>query len=104
MQLRYYRGTNLIIIFLMILTLIGCENAESARKELGKRSISFDENQFITTVKKGDIEAVKLFVKAGMHPNVKVKGETALAAAVDKGNLEMVRLLIKSDADVNRAC
>ena len=51
----------------------------------------------------GDVEQLKLFLKYGADPNVRltVTGETALHNAAHSNNLETAKLLIEAGADVN---
>jgi ankyrin repeat protein len=90
-----------ILIAVMSLMLMGCQNAEDARRELGKISITFDEANFIKVVEEGDLEAAKLFVTAGMHPNVISKDRSPLLVAVEEENIEMIKFLTNEDANVN---
>jgi ankyrin repeat protein len=60
---------------------------------------------FIKAAHKGDLVAVRLFLKAGMDANSRIEtgagSVTALHAAVDGGNKEIVALLLQKGADVN---
>lgn len=93
------------VLILFIISIIGisaCRSAEEdAKSKLGERSIAFTESGFFQSVRSGDAEAVRLFLEAGMPPDVKLKRETALTVAANRDNLEIVKLLINADAEVN---
>lgn len=76
--------------------------AEAARIKLGQMSLAYTPEVFISSAEKGDIEAVKLFLAAGMNPNVtNSEGWTALIHAVSGENIPLINLLIKAGVDVN---
>ena len=55
----------------------------TAKDELAKKGIVYNEDSFVDCVGKGELEAVELFIAEGMEINIKNKyGETALMAAV----------------------
>src|SRR5258708_6495279 len=77
------------------------EDEESARKQLEKRGIQYNEDTFLDCVEKGDSDTTKLFLVAGMNPNAKSKaGQTALMLAAF-GHLDTVKALLNKGADVN---
>ena len=60
------------------------------------------ENQLLKTVKRNNIDALKIFLKSGADPNAKDNhGQRALIYASAKKNFEIVKFLIKNDADTN---
>ena len=65
----------LLVVFLAVL---GCGNPqEEARQQLGQMNIKFTEDSFITEAREGNVAAVKLFLQAGMKPDVaNGRGET----------------------------
>jgi ankyrin repeat protein len=88
---------------------------DSARKELEKRGIEYSESSFVECAKKGDIDAVKLFLDEGMNINAANKrGQTALIRAVGgryartplmeaagTGNCVIIKQLVQKGADIN---
>ena len=60
------------------------------------------DNGLIVETKKGDVEAVKIFLEVGADPNGKVgDGRTLLYLAASRGYLEIAELLIQYGANVN---
>ena len=58
-------------------------SSKEARKKLAEQSIVYDEFEFRQWVEKGNIEAVNLFLVAGMNPNIKtIYVSTVLMEAV----------------------
>ena len=57
--------------------------------------------QLIFSIRRNDIEAVKLALKNGADVNIKSDGSTPLIYAVKINSLEIVKLLIEKDADIN---
>lgn len=77
--------------------------AEAARIKLGQMSLAYTPEVFISSAEKGDLEAVKLFLTAGMNSNVTDTEEcTALIHAVRGENILLIDLLIKAGVDVNK--
>jgi len=55
---------------------------KEARIKLGQMNVNYNEDTFVDRAKDGDVLAVKLFIQAGMSPNVSDKdGITPLMAA-----------------------
>jgi ankyrin repeat protein len=81
-------------VFLCVL-IIGCG---SPTEEIGRSS-----SELLAAITKGEIDAVKEFLKNGTDANVKVKGtkETPLHFAAAKNRWKIVELLISNGADVN---
>ena len=68
---RFY-GT----LFLGLFVFIGCGEItekirKEARKELVQLGIEYSGEEFLNTIRNHDVVAVKLFIKAGMNPNIK---------------------------------
>ena len=58
----------LLVFFLAVL---GCGNPqEEASRQLGQMNIKFTEDSFVDRARDGNIAAVKLFLQAGMKPDV----------------------------------
>src|SRR5918998_325420 len=56
---------------------------QAARMELGLRGIPFKEKNFVESAAEGDEWAVRLFLAAGMSPDVRdERGQTPLQAAI----------------------
>src|SRR5213594_182249 len=76
----------------------GSEN-QSAREELRRRNLAFDADTFVQTAAAGDMDAVGLFLRAGMHPEVTNKyGFTALMWSAGQDREAVVQLLINEGA------
>ena len=70
---------------------------------LKKLGLKFDPETFLTVAQKGDLEAVKYFVRAGMVLDTQDRsGLTALAWAVHGDHFEVVKFLLSSGANPNR--
>lgn len=76
-----------------------------ARQELGKLAVQYDIKDFIIASKNNDMHVMKLFLKAGMDPNVSIyvnlTNISPLSNAVRNGNIESVKLLLEHGADPN---
>ena len=73
----------------------------TARAELEKKGYTYIESSFVECAKKGDIEAVKLFLDEGMDVNaVNQRGQTALIRAAEYQRTDVVTLLLEKGADV----
>lgn len=91
-----------IVFLVMSLMLSGCgRSPETARKELGQMNIQYNEQSFLKTIESNDSIAVKLFMEAGMDPNVNVDGGTPLMVAAAKNRVEIAKNLIEKKANVN---
>ena len=90
------------------------------RDELAARGLAFTADVFVERAGAGDLEAVKLFLTAGMDVNareccyerrdqvghnvlgnMRFRGKTALIHAAKYGHIDLVRFLIAQGADVN---
>ncbi|MET3289180.1 UNVERIFIED_CONTAM: hypothetical protein ABID98_001750 [Brevibacillus sp. OAP136] len=71
-----------------------------ARQELGKLAISYTDRDFIIASKNNDILAVKLFLRAGMSPNVSIYIDkewiSPLSNAVLNGNLDNLKRMLEA--------
>ena len=95
----------LFAFFLTVVLLLGTSGLEAragdARIKLEKKGIPYNESSFTECAKKGDIEAVKLFLDEGIDINaVNKKGQTALIRAAEYQRKEVVTLLLEKGADV----
>ena len=78
-----------------------------ARNELAKLSLPYSPEGFVRRAEEGDILAVKLYLAAGMNPDVDVDlgrwpFATALTCAAMNGDVTMANLLLDAKADVNK--
>jgi len=79
-----------------------CKVHESDIKELSKKKVVYSRKNFLESIIKNDMDTVKLFLNAGMNPNVEGDDNmTALHYAADKGFKQIVDLLISNKANVN---
>jgi hypothetical protein len=93
------------VIFLasvFLFTTFGLEaKGGSARTELEQKGYTYTETSFTECAKKGDIDAVKLFLAEGIDINaVNERGQTALIRAAEYQRTEVVTLLLEKGADV----
>ena len=72
-------------------------SSDHARWRLKQMEIPFDEENFRDRIFRGDADAVKLFLEAGMP----VETAGALADAVERGQAGVARVLIAAKANVN---
>jgi ankyrin repeat protein len=85
-----------------LLDLVEGQSPERARLELKDLSVDYTPQAFIQRAQQGDIQAVKVFLAAGMDPNTKdAKGNTALMYAVAENRTELIKVLLKAKANVN---
>jgi ankyrin repeat protein len=75
---------------------------ETARRELFLRGYSYKETDFLNAAKEGREAGVKLFLIAGMSPEVQnQEGETPLLLAARFDHAKAARALLAGGADVN---
>jgi hypothetical protein len=93
----------IILLLIFVSCSQGAKSPEDARRELGQMNIDYSEKSFVERAGKGDIIPLKLFLNAGMNPNVKEDyfGHTALIAGAEGGHIEIVKFLISKGADLN---
>jgi uncharacterized protein len=73
-----------------------------ARLRLSQMSLPYTSDAFVESVKKGDIDAVKLFLAAGMDPNTEDKdGVEVLRLAIWQSHRRIIDALLKAKASVN---
>jgi ankyrin repeat protein len=101
-MLRKWGSVSLVLI-IPVLLLSACSTAqERARKKLEARGIQFTDKAFVDSASKGDGDALKLFLAAGMNPNVfNSDGKPAVVVAALAGNETIVDQLLDAGADVN---
>ena len=69
-----------------------------ARETLSGRGLPFSEEQFLRHVRSGNLEIVRLYLRAGISPDARLDGETALAASANSGDFDVTRLLLDCGA------
>jgi uncharacterized protein len=75
---------------------------DAARAELARMSIEYTPAAFIRSAEAGKTALVRLFLQAGIDPNVGDRhGVTALMHAADRGDRAMMEMLLKAGATVN---
>jgi uncharacterized protein len=85
-----------------LLGLLKGQSPESARVELTNMAVEFTPQAFVQSAKQGDLQAVRLFLAAGMNPNAKDdESNTALMYAIAAGRAEIINALLAAKADVN---
>ena len=97
------RPVTYVPLLFLLLALVACGNPqEEARIKLGQMNLKYNEDTFVRLSRDGDIQAVKLFLQAGMSPNVtSQKGETPLVVAARYGRQEVAEVLLAQGADPN---
>ncbi len=91
------------ILLTALLFLLGCQQTpEQARKELAELGVEFSPSVFHESLENGDIVVVKLFLTAGMNPDITDEdGVAPLTKAVVENNLSIARALLDSGAKVD---
>ena len=79
-----------LTLLVAILALMACGNPqEEARVKLGQMNVKYNEDTFVDRAKDGDVLAVKLFLQAGMSPNVSDEGGTTPLMAASRAGREL---------------
>jgi ankyrin repeat protein len=95
-----------------LLSIVSEQSPAQARSELGRLSLDFNAGDFVKSAKAGDLNAVKLFLKAGMDPNATTPGDaygtdgegwTAIMAASLPGHTNVVAALLDGGADAKKS-
>lgn len=79
----------------------GLPPAEQAKAALEEQGLELTPGAFDRAVGEGDVEAVKLFLAAGMPATTGEPGGSVLESAVEGGHAEVVRVLLAAGADPN---
>lgn len=77
------------------------EPKNSYKQRLAEMGIEFNEKNYADSIIQGNIEAVRLFLSAGMSPDEKNDGLPPLLEASRRGHSEVALALIEAGADVN---
>ncbi len=81
----------------------GLPSEEQAKATLEEQGLELTPGAFDRVVRDGDIEAVRLFLVAGMPATTGEPGGSVLESAVERGHAEVVRVLLAAGADPNGA-
>ena len=82
-----------------LLGLFGGDPTAEARRELGRLSLGYTADEFVKAAEKNDLHAVKLYLAAGMDPDIKAStASTALVEAVRGGHVSVVQELLAHKA------
>ncbi|HYJ89362.1 MAG TPA: ankyrin repeat domain-containing protein [Pyrinomonadaceae bacterium] len=97
-----------LLILVSLVVLSNCQvgpahtNPGEARRKLTEKNLEFTRDDFVKSVRDGKVEAVKLFLDAGMAPESQDEsGSTVLMNAAIKNDYSVAQLLIDHGADVN---
>jgi ankyrin repeat protein len=86
---------------LLALAAMLCACSRDPRSTLEKRHLAYDADTFVARAAAGDVEAVQLYLKAGMPADsANARQSTALSEAAANGRLDVVRLLIDAGANL----
>jgi ankyrin repeat protein len=95
-----YRAVSLFLI--ICVAFFACSSPQKkAEGELKHMGIKFSEQEFYKQVVQGNTEVVKLFLQAGMSPQVKIGDTTVLMEAARRAHNDIAIELINAGADVN---
>ena len=76
-------------------------NPEDVQRELKELGINYNEESFLETVKRGDGFATRLFLEAGMNPNITTEpGLSALMLAAQNGHVAVMETHLAGGADI----
>lgn len=92
------------IIFLIVIIInFSCsESTEDAIRELSRRDIPYNQEEFAKNTGEWEDDIIRLFLDAGMDPDTSnQEGNTALMSAASKGNITAIEILLEAGADVN---
>ena len=76
--------------------------AERARTRLAAMGLPYDPATFVQRAREDDVQAVTLFLQAGMKADATEGDSTALEAASEEGHLAVVKALVEGGADVTK--
>jgi len=96
--------TNRIFILIGVISTLSanCGNPQDSYKQkLSEMGLSFDAKNYTDCIIRGDIEAVRLFLLAGMSPDEGNQGLSPLVEATRRRHSDIALVLIDAGADVN---
>lgn len=90
------------LVLVQLIFLANCgKNPEDVQRELKELGINYNEASFLETVEEGDSVATRLFLEAGMNPNIKTEpGLSALMVAAQNGHVAVMENLLAGGADI----
>ena len=93
----------LIVGAMLLFCAISTANAAGPRTKLKAMGVPFRINNFITLASKGNLQAIRLFLEAGVNINARNrKGESALTMAAREGNRAIAWALMVKGANINQ--
>jgi hypothetical protein len=84
---------------ILLLALAACRghaqlSPESARQQLIQAGVEFNKDSFLASARKGDLQRVRLFLRAGMNPDeTDEKGRTALMESASFNEVSTIQSL-----------
>lgn len=93
---------NIILMGVLSILLATCAAPkDSYKRKLSDMGLSFDEKNYVDCIIRGDKEAVRLFLLAGMSPDGGNHGPSPLVEATRRGYSDIALLLIDAGSDAN---
>jgi hypothetical protein len=77
------------------------EPKDSYKQRLSEKGLSFNAKNYADCIIRGEIEAVRLFLLAGMSPDEGNQGLSPLVEATRRGHSDIALVLIDAGADIN---
>ena len=95
-------GLGVLVLAPLMLVARCSRSREAARRELEQKGIAYSDAVFFESAKRGEVNTVKLFLAAGMNPDMRnEKGDTVLMNALGANADPVVEVLLKAGADPN---
>lgn len=99
---------NVLVLVLVAVLLVGCSAiTPTPEEQLAKLGYEVTNEYFLRAARYGELEAVKLFLEAGININVREmdekqwKSATALHYACDRKHKDVVEYLLEQGANIN---
>jgi ankyrin repeat protein len=90
-----------VAVFLCFVLACASEE-EKSRQQLDRMGIAYSESSYLEKVQSGDIDAINLFIKAGMRPDSRDdNGNTGIILATKKGTKKSIEALMKAGVNIN---
>ncbi len=96
--------TSRIFILIGVISILSAncgEPQDSYKQKLSEMGLSFNGKNFVDCIARRDIEAVRLFLSAGMSPDQGDQSRLPLVEATRRGYSDIAMILIDAGADVN---
>lgn len=95
-------GLALLIVAPLVFVARGGKSREAARRELEQKGIAYSETAFFESARRAEVDTVRLFLAAGMNPDIRNEnGDTVLMNAIGANANTVAEVLLKSGADPN---